>query len=184
VTTASMLWRRLDTPGHDACRLTGHGGGWRLDGTAVFVHDGAPAHLAYGVICDAEWRTREGSVRGWTGERVVEVTVQRSTEGAWTLNGTVVPDLDQCVDLDLGFTPATNTLQLRRAALAVGHGADVPVAWLDVDDWSLSLLNQRYERKTGNTYWYESPRFGYSATLEVNELGFPQHYPNLWIGEP
>jgi uncharacterized protein len=183
VTTSTMLWRRLDTPGHDACRLTGGRDGWHLEGAAAFLHEGAPAQLTYRVTCDAEWRTREGSVLGWIGGRPVSVAVQRSAEGSWTVNGTVVPGLDGCVDLDLGFTPATNALQLRRVALEPGQGTDVPVAWLDVDDWTLALLHQRYERTTGDSYWYESPRFGYAATLEVNELGFPTHYPDLWRAE-
>src|SRR5207244_2474062 len=37
---AAILWRRLDTPGHDACRLERSDAGWELDGTAVFREDG------------------------------------------------------------------------------------------------------------------------------------------------
>ena len=34
--------------------------------------------------------------------------------GDWKLNDVPVPELAHCVDLDLGFTPATNLMQLRR----------------------------------------------------------------------
>ena len=36
---ASAMWRRLDTPGHDAAHVTGTSDGWRLEGIAVFAHD-------------------------------------------------------------------------------------------------------------------------------------------------
>lgn len=95
----------------------------------------------------------------------------------------VVPSVEGCSDLDLGFTPATNLLQLRRLALADGQAADVPVAWLDVSAGTLDLLSQRYERRTKGTYWYEAARFDYAALLEVDPSGFIQRYPELWEAE-
>jgi uncharacterized protein len=178
--TDAILWRRLDADGHDACRLVQYHDGWRLDGAAVFQHDGMPACLAYQVDCDAGWRTRQGAVRGWLGTRPVDLVVVRTPAGAWTLAGQVVPGLDGCVDLDLGFTPATNLFQLRRVALQVGQAANVPVAWLDVTAGSLDMLEQRYERRTAGEYWYEAPRFDYAAFLEVSAAGFVTKYPALW----
>jgi hypothetical protein len=175
-----VLWRRLDAPGHDACRLVQACGGWRLEGVAAFRHDEGPACLAYHLECDDRWRTRAGAVHGWVGTRVLDIRVTRAPDGPWTLNGRTVPDLDECLDLDLGFTPATNLTQLRRVALAVGQAADVPVAWLDVPAGSLALLDQRYERRTTGSYWYAAPRFGYAALLQVNGLGFVETYPDLW----
>lgn len=175
-----MLWRRLDVPGHDACRLVPGDDAWQLEGTAVFRHEGVPAGLAYRVDCDGKWRTREGFVRGWVGARAIDLHIERTPGGVWTLNGQLVPDVEGCIDLDLGFTPATNLLQLRRAALPIGHSADIPVAWLDAPGGTLELLQQRYERRTARGYWYEAPRFGYSALLAVNAAGFVNNYPRLW----
>jgi hypothetical protein len=180
VDAAFILWRRLDTPGHDACRLVRGDGGWQLEGTAVFGHEGVPARLSYLVACDPQWRTEQGRVRGWLGPQPVELSILRTAAGAWTLNGALVPGLDRCVDLDLGFTPATNLLPLRRLALADGEAADAPAAWLDVAAGTLELLPQRYERRSETTYWYESPTAGYSGLLEVTPAGFIRRYPGLW----
>jgi hypothetical protein len=92
--------------------------------------------------------------------------------------------LESCVDLDFGFTPATNLLQLQRVALAVGQVADVPVAWLDVSAGTLTVLPQRYERRSATTYWYESPSANYEGLLEVAPTGFIRRYPGLWEAEP
>jgi hypothetical protein len=177
---SSVLWRRLDVPGHDACRLVEMDGGWFIDGATTFRHERVAATLTYRVVCDAKWRSREGWVRGWVGPRAVDLLVERTRDGTWTLNGAVVPDLDGCVDLDFGFTPATNLLQVRRIALEIGEAADVPVAWLDVTASTLQMLQQRYLRKTAAVYWYEAPRFGYAASLEVSPVGFARRYPGLW----
>jgi hypothetical protein len=91
-----------------------------------------------------------------------------------------VAGLESCVDLDYGFTPATNLIQLRRSSLAVGAAADLPAAWLDVAAGTLQVLPQRYERRGEASYWYESPTFSYAALLEVTNDGFVRRYPGLW----
>jgi hypothetical protein len=178
----TMLWRRIDTPGHDSCRLAATVAGWRLRGTAVFRHAAGPARLAYDVRADAAWRTRAGRVDGWVGGRRVRVRVRRLASG-WEVNGLAARVGAECVDLDFGFTPATNVLQLRRLALGVGGAASVSVAWLDAPSSGLDVLAQRYERRTVATYWYEAPRFGYAALLEVSPAGFVRQYPGLWAAD-
>ena len=180
MTGSSILWRRLDGPGHDACRLEQHGSGWQVEGSAVFQLSGRPAQLSYAAACDHSWRALSGHVRGWIGDRTVELCIERSSRGAWTLDAEPAPGLHDCVDLDFGFTPATNLLQLRRLALQIGQGVDAPAAWLDVSSATVDVLVQRYERRTETTYWYEAPRFNYAEMLEVDRIGFVRRYPGLW----
>jgi uncharacterized protein len=183
MTADSILWRRLDSPGHDACRLEQHGSGWQVEGTTVFQLGGRPAHLSYAAACDVSWRALSGHVRGWIGDRTVEFFIARSSGGAWTLDGEDVPGLLDCMDLDFGFTPSTNLLQLRRLALDNGQRGDAPAAWLDVSTGTLDALVQRYERRSETTYWYEAPRFNYAAMLEVDNIGFIRRYSDLWEAE-
>ena len=98
--TRSIIWKRLDTPGHDACRLVRHGDGWQLAGAAVFRHDGQPCQVAYDVRCDEAWRTRSALVAGWIGASAFEFEVQRRGEAGWFLNGVEQPDAASCVDFD------------------------------------------------------------------------------------
>lgn len=183
-TVASILWRRLDAPGHDACRLERNASAWQLDGAAVFrLEDGRIAQLHYRVRCDLLWHTQWGTVRGWLGGAAVDLSIARDARGHWKLNDEAVADLSHCVDLDLGFTPATNLLQLRRLNLAPGEAADAPAAWLDLDGGVLSELTQRYERRGAAEYAYEARRFDYAATLGVTDDGFVRDYPRLWAAE-
>jgi hypothetical protein len=183
MTAASIVWRRLDRPGTDACRLEPAGAGWQLDGTATFFDSDVAARLDYRVTCDASWRTQHGEVQGWIGSRSIALTIARTNVGDWTLNNSIVRGLAECVDLDLGFTPATNLLSLRRLTLAEGESADVPAAWLDPSGGTLEILRQRYTRRGEHAYWYEAPRFAYAALLEVTAAGFICRYPGLWEAE-
>ena len=177
---AEARWRRLDVPGHDACRLVRRADGWRVEGTAEFVEGARQARLDYSVDCDDAWRTRRAAVRGRLGDRPVARRIGRDAAGVWTLDGELQPGLERLVDLDFGFTPATNLVQLRRIALRIGDAADVTVAWLDAESASLTALEQRYERRSERTYRYASPGAGYEAEHEVDEAGFVRVYPGLW----
>ena len=184
MSASAILWRRLDVPGYDACRLAQTDSGWNLEGTAAYRQGEMLACLVYKVACDRDWRTQEGFIHGWIGERSIDFRLARSSDDVWTLNGQVVPQLKGCLDLDLGFTPATNLIQIRRIALGIGEAADVLVAWFDERAVTVDTLYQRYERRSEDTYWYTSPRFSYSGLLRVNALGFVEKYPDLWEAEP
>jgi uncharacterized protein len=176
----TILWRRLDVPGHDACQLVALDDGWRLSGMAVFNLDGRPCALRYEVDADARWASRSARVRGWCGTERVDVTIVAAPSRGWHLNGAEQSDVRGCVDVDLGFTPATNLLQLRRIALAVGEEAEVPAAWLAFPELTVERLKQRYRRRDQGTYDYRAPDVPYEAQLQVNDLGFVILYPGLW----
>jgi hypothetical protein len=180
---ASILWRRLDTPGHDACRLEQDGAGFVIEGAAAFRHPAGPASIIYRVGCDARWRALSGDVEGVIGLRRLDYRIARQG-GVWTLNGRPAPGLDHLVDLDLGFTPATNLPPLRRVAIARGESAALPAAWLDVDAGSLSELAQSYERRSETTFWYKAPSLGYEGLLERAPDGFIRTYPGFWEAVP
>lgn len=172
-------WRRLDRPGCDAASLRPTDDGWLLRGAAAFDHDGGAAAVAYQVEVDARWETKRGIISSFVGGKTVQHEIQRDSTG-WRLNGLRVEGLQRLVDLDYGFTPATNVLQLSRVALKPGQRAEVPVVWFDLDSASLTELPQSYERRTEASYWYEAPTVPYQGLLEIAPSGFVQSYPELW----
>ena len=170
---------RLDRPGSDAALLRPNGDGWLLQGAAAFDHDGASATVAYQVEVDVRWETKRGIISGFLGDRTIAHEIRRDNVG-WRLNGVAVKGLGHLADLDFGFTPATNVLQLSRIALKLGQSAEVPVVWFDLDSTSLTELPQRYERRSEASYWYEAPTVPYRALLEIAPNGFVRSYPGLW----
>ena len=175
-----FLWRRLDEPGHDACALWPVANGWRLSGAAAFRDTGLACHLRYEVIADPAWRTRRAIVSGQAGRRVVDLRITSAARGGWTLNGVPQPRLAGCTDVDLGFTPATNLLPIRRLALKVGERAEAPAAYLEFPRLRLLVLPQIYRRLSRTHYAYRSPAHNYSATLEVTKLGAIKDYPHVF----
>jgi hypothetical protein len=179
---ASILWRRLDTPGHEAARIVAEGSAWRLNGCAVFAHEGKPCRLEYSILCDGQWKTRSADVNGWVGDTEVNKHVDVNSE-AWRLNGEPCPAVSGCIDLDLNFSPSTNLLPIRRLNLPVGQQAIVRAAWLRFPSFVLEPLDQVYRRVGELSFRYESAGGKFVAMLETNAAGFVAEYPNLWIAE-
>jgi hypothetical protein len=176
----SILWRRLDLEGHDACLLCATEIGWRLNGHALFLHDGRPCSLAYSAECDADWRTCSAGVEGFLGTQTLRYEVERLADGRWILNGAEQAEVAGLVDIDLGFTPATNLLAIRRFDLAVGEATPAPAAYLAFPELRLERLDQNYRRLDDGRYAYAAPKFGYDQVLEASPVGFIVDYPGLW----
>lgn len=175
---SSAFWHRLDVPGHDAARLRQTAHGYELLGQSVFLDARGPTALRYVLALRPDWSTLEGHITGFIGQRPIDTHIVRSTEG-WTLNGTKY-ELAEVVDLDLGFTPATNLSQLKRSSLAINEAASFDVAWLEAGEEKLRRLPQVYRRITEYNYDYNSPTVGYHATIVLAPSGFVAVYPNLW----
>lgn len=180
VTHQSILWRRLDQPGHESCRLLFEHPHWHLSGAAVFAHDQQPCRLDYSVVSDSQWHTLSGRVTGWIGNDAVDVEVAADSARRWRLNGGECPAVAGSIDLDLNFSPSTNLLPIRRLGLAIGQEARVQAAWLRFPSFALAPLEQRYRRIDDATYRYESAGGKFVAELRVNAAGFVTRYPNVW----
>ncbi|MCR4267718.1 putative glycolipid-binding domain-containing protein [Nitratireductor sp. ZSWI3] len=179
---AWAMWRRLDTAGHDAALLVRSSTGHLLTGTAVFLHANGPARIDYRVCVDRDWNTTDGYIAGFVAGRTVRHEIVRDSDG-WRLDGLEMPDLVHLRDLDLGFTPATNLLQLRRAGPELGRSAELTVAWLDIGETRITALPQVYVRQSETIYEYSAPSVPYEAVLEMAPNGFVQSYPRLWMME-
>ena len=182
-TTASILWRRLDTPGHEAAWLTEDDHGHRLCGTAVFAGGQAPCALSYDLICDDRWVTRSLRLTGRRGSEAIDLTVTADRHRRWWLHGREVPAVSGCVDLDLSFSAATNVFPLRRLRLPVGGSATVTSAWLTFPQLCLEPLPQFYRRTSELCYAYEAPTLGFATELRVRADGLIMRYPPLWTAQ-
>jgi hypothetical protein len=174
-----IFWRRLDIPGHEISKLNG----WNLTGTALFLYEHTSCKLDYIVTCEPDWSTREAKITGSIGDKNINLDVLVDRDHKWYLNGLEFPAVAGCIDIDLGFSPSTNLLPIRRLALDIGQQAEVNAAWLPFPSLTFELLPQVYKRESAHTYKYESRGGAFTRLLEVNEFGFVTNYPGIWVAE-
>jgi len=159
--------------------------GWRLTGEVKAGQTGLAARLCYAIDCDPGWRTRSAVIEGEAGGLPVRFALSADGEGRWACDGAPAPTLDGALDIDLGFTPATNTLPIRRLDLAVGGQAPVRSAWLRFPELRLEPLEQLYTREAERRFRYHALVDGepFVARLDTDVFGRVVYYEGLWVAE-
>jgi hypothetical protein len=180
-----MRWRRLDVPGREEAYIEQTAGGWHLTGQLEADEAGVRAELAYVVECEGDWRTRRAVVTGSAAGEPVRFEFAADGTGHWTLNGAPLPLVEGALDIDLGFTPATNLLPIRRLGLAVGECADVRTAWVRFPELRVEALEQSYAREAERVFRYDALVDGerFQARLDTDEFGRVLLYEGLWEAE-
>jgi uncharacterized protein len=184
--TTRILWRsdELGT----AERFTGARtpDGWRLDGLVVLPIDHEPAQVTYRVEVDSRWRTRRAEVTIERHGEARRVTFEADGAGAWTVDGAPADALAGSLDVDLGFTPATNTLTIRRLTdttasdpVALGETRTVSVAWMPFPELDVRPNEQSYTRLAPDRWLYHSGDF--TAEIAVDPDGYVLRYgDDMW----
>jgi uncharacterized protein len=184
-----MRWRRLNGFGREHAAIQETADGWCLKGQVETETPTGRAQLVYVIDCERDWRTRRTLVTGSASGAPVRFEFAVDREGHWTLNGAPVPTVDGVLDIDLGFTPATNLLPIRRLDLAVGQRAPVRAVWLRFPELRVDPLEQWYWREAARVFRYDAVVDGerYQARLDTDEFGCILIYEGLWeteVGSP
>ena len=177
------LWRRMDCPGLERYEVRSGAHEWVLRGTILVMAENFPAEARYEIVCDDSWLTRRADifVRDRSGERSLTVVAEN---GVWLANGARSDAIEGCADIDLEWSPSTNTLPIRRLRLAVGESSGVvTAAWVRFPSLEIQPLSQEYERVAPNGYRYASGGGTFIAKLEVDEEGLVIDYEGVWRRE-
>lgn len=148
--------------------------GLSLVGTVLGADGGAPARIEYRVLADRSGMTTAAHVRDLRGFETRTIVLERGAKGAWTVNGAAARALKGCTDVDLGCSPSTNTLPIRRLNLAIGASHTIQAAWVLFPDLSVVKGAQTYTRLDEFTYRYASGTF--EAELSVDDDGLVTSY--------
>ncbi|MGH9175865.1 MAG: putative glycolipid-binding domain-containing protein, partial [Vicinamibacterales bacterium] len=175
----TVVWKCLFEPGLEFFALRETADGWQLAGTVVAVRDEQPLRVDYRVDCSADWRTRRVELTMSSGADGRELALRVDDAGAWCSGDDRLGELSGFVDVDLGITPATNTLPIRRLSLAIGASAAVSATWIQFPSLVIGPLSQHYTRLAERRYRYESDT-GFECVLDVDQHGLVTHYPDGW----
>jgi hypothetical protein len=171
VTTRRVSWRRTDEVETDEhATLIVRPTGVSLVGTLLGADGGVPLRLEYRVLTDGNGLTAAAHVRELRGFEQRTVTIERSAKGSWSVDGKAAPSLRGCTDVDLGFSPSTNTLPIRRLKLAIGASQTIEAAWLRFPEMTVEKGHQTYSRIDALTYRYESGTFAAELTVDDDGL--------------
>jgi hypothetical protein len=169
--TRRVAWRRSDEVATDEhCTLTQRDTGLSLVGTVLGADDGAPVRIEYRVLTDGDGLTTAAHVRDLRGFEQRTLTLERDAKGNWTVDGAKVRALKGATDVDLGCSPSTNTLPIRRLKIGVGASKTIKAAWVRFPELTVVKADQTYTRLDEFTYRYASGDFEAELTVDDEDL--------------
>lgn len=180
--TSHIRWRRIDVPGTEDARFEQTSTGWHINGELDVQETDASAALRYQIDCDAHWRTLSALIDGNCSGRKIRFAIQADAAGNWKIDSIERADLNGALDIDLGFTPVTNTLPIKRLQLAIGQTANVSTAWLRFPELRFERLEQSYSRQSDYVYRFDTmiDNEPFSAQLDIDQYGIVTQYEGLW----
>ena len=174
-----MTWRRSDeVETDDHCTASIRDSGLSLVGTVIGAEAARPIRVEYRVLTDAKGLTTAAHVRDLRGFEQRVLALARDPKGGWTVDGKAVKALKGCTDVDLGCSPSTNTLPIRRLRLAIGGSHTIQAAWIRFPELTVVKTAQTYTRLDEFTYRYSAGT--YTGELSVDDEGLVASY-DVWM---
>ena len=178
MTDSRILWQRLDEPGVEWCASSLDVDRRRLEGVALVALEGEPWRVDYTIELDVAGRTRRVAIRAVGPNGPTSLELEADGAGEWRRNGVVIVDSPDCLEVDLGFSPVTNSLPIWRLGLAIGEMREIRVAWVLFPSFEVIEGRQTYERLGERAWRYRSE--GFVADLVVGEDGLVEDYAGYW----
>jgi hypothetical protein len=180
-TLRRVVWRRvMDDCSFEECVLTSSPDGFGIAGRVIATEADAPLVMSYAIACDRSWSAQSVTIDQRLNDTPRRLTLERAGQG-WLVDGVRDVRLDGCAEPDLGLTPSTNALAIRRLGLAIGHSAEITCAWIKFPALSIEPSVQRYERLADRDYRYTNVASGFTAIVTVDELALPVSYERIWL---
>jgi hypothetical protein len=191
VTVRTLLWQRYDGRGSELCSVDVRSDRLTAYGTALGLAELA-YRIDYRVETSAGFATSSCEVHatgaGWSRRLVLrghgaghwEVDASATGPVAMAPPGGASAMLAGALDIDIGYSPMTNTLPVRRLALPdapAGEAYDVVVAWIDVPSLVVQPMRQTYTALGADAARFSAS--GFSAELALDDLGLVTDYPEL-----
>lgn len=181
---AVVRWQDWDGHGLEHCVCLENDLGLTLEGVVAGTRHGLYGGH-YFVRADTDFRTREVRVAYVNGPCL---HVEADGAGNWrdVIGDRALPTLVGCMDVDIGITPATNMLPIKRLNLKAQQAKDVTAAYVPLPDQiEGDFLPQRAEQrytclKPGHRYRYEGLFRAFTAELEIDPFGLVLDYPETF----
>lgn len=139
-----------------------------------------PWQINYTLTINSRWEVQTVFVDVMS-EQNYTIQLYKNEQLQWmNENGEHLPAFDGCVDVDISFTPFTNSLPINRLQLTTGEGHDLRVVYIDIKQGICKPVKQRYLNKGDKVYKYENEDSGYMSELLVDSEGYVVDYPGVW----
>lgn len=174
----AIRWRPVQGTGLEHLHLTETGDGILARSAVIGTDDGLAFGARYEIHLESDWTFRSLLLERMDGARLI---LERDSNGDWRREGTPLPALAGCIDIDIAATPFTNTLPIRRARFEPGQPQRFHMAWIPLDSLEPMVDEQIYTKRDDRRFRYQAADGSFEAELTLDDDGLVVDYPGLFV---
>jgi hypothetical protein len=173
-----IRWQPVDAPGLEHFEIRETDWGYLAQSTVVGSFEGSDFGCRYEVTLDRNWTFRHLVLEKTDGKVLI---LKSDGAGNWErAGGDALEQFAGCIDIDIGVTPFTNTLPIRRARFEVGVPQHFKMVWIPLDSLEPFIDAQIYTKRDDAHFHYAAADGSFGAVLTVDAEGFVIDYPGLY----
>jgi uncharacterized protein len=173
-----IRWQSEEDFGLEHMELRQTDWGYLAQSTIIGTFEGTDFSCRYELTLDPNWTFRHLVLEKTDGKVLI---LRSDGMGAWErANGEALPQFEGCIDIDIGATPFTNTLPIRRARLEAGVPQHFRMVWVPLDSLEPFVDEQIYTRRDDTHFHYAAADGSFAADITVDADGLVVDYPGLY----
>jgi len=176
----NVLWTGLEYDSLENCLLTRSAQGLVVEAVIVGLYQEQIYTVEYRLHSNFDWQVLELELKTQLSGVRESILLQRDHQGNWQENGSLVPGLKGCTDVDISLTPFTNSLPINRLQLAVQQAQEIRVVYVDILHQEIKPVRRHYTRLSDHQYKFENVPNDFEALITVDDLGLVVNYPQLF----
>lgn len=154
------------------------------DGIMVHLSSNDSFRIRYKITCNLFWQVQKVEMQR-IDEYDNELILNSDGNGHWADDkGNSIEALEGCTDIDIYFSPFTNTLALRRLKLDKDESSVINVVYIIAPELTVEAVQQKYtclnKSTKGGLYLYESMDSDFKSELPVDSNMLLKEYPKFF----
>lgn len=153
---------------------------WFISSTVLIASNEKMAYkIDYTLEITKKWRIINSIINIDNLGKKKLIKIELNKKNNWVINGEKKINFNLCTDLDLGFSPLTNAIPIKRLNLRESESNNITALWVQYPSFEIKTLDQNYTNLGNNFYLYESDT-SFKSKLRVTPHNFVMDYPTYW----
>jgi hypothetical protein len=176
----NLIWKATEYDSLENCIVTITANEVIIKSVIVGCKENVIFRIDYTIKTNSNWETLFCELITQFGNARQVISFQGDGKGNWITGGILAINFKGCIDVDIPFTPLTNTLPINRLKLKEQKEENIKVIYIDIMESGIRPVSQKYKRLSGQEYNYQNVPNDFEANISVDENAFVIDYPGLF----
>jgi hypothetical protein len=175
-----ITWRGVADDTVEHCIINYSGEKISIRSQITGIVEAEKIEVNYNMLLDNRWRVKGFQLDAIVGARRSHYQYITNGVGQW-YDKEAKQQFSGCYDMDITFTPLTNTLPINRLDWANQPSQQIKVLYVDVMEGQIRIDDQTYTKVNDTLFKFQNDGGRFTALIETDKSGLVTNYPELFV---